>query len=148
MHLTLNQRLVLNALRQAKRPLGAYALLKQLREEGLNSPTQIYRALSRLVEHRVVHRLDTMNAFVACSHVKDCRHSQVAFVICNTCGDVEEVLDNDLGRSLERWATNHAFTLGGTAVEIRGKCASCANSEQPGDPCRSANENTGSLKHV
>lgn len=146
--LTANQHLVLDALKQAKRPLGAYFLLDQLRGTGLNSPTQIYRALNRLIERGVAHRLETLNAFVACSHLRDCTHHNVAFAICYTCGNVEEFVDDDLKCSLKRWAQSHDFSIGGSAIEIGGQCAGCTAFEALRDQRNEANEKRGFRKHV
>lgn len=68
MPLTANQEAVYAALRRAQSPLSAYALLARLREQGFNAPTQVYRALDRLLEQGIVHRLESMNAYVSCRH--------------------------------------------------------------------------------
>ncbi|WP_292510851.1 hypothetical protein [Mesorhizobium sp.] len=52
-----NQQLVLDALTRFDRPMGAYELLGLLRQEGLRSPLQIYRALDQLIEEGLVHRI-------------------------------------------------------------------------------------------
>ena len=57
--LTRNQALVLDRLEKAEGPLSAYALLDQLREEGLRAPLQVYRALDGLMQAGHVHRLES-----------------------------------------------------------------------------------------
>ena len=64
--LTRNQSLVFEALRKAKNPVGAYELLDQLREYGLKAPLQIYRTLDQLIELKIVHRLESLNAWTLC----------------------------------------------------------------------------------
>lgn len=123
--LTANQQRVLTTLQQATSPLSAYALLDQLREQGLSAPTQVYRALERLAEHGLVHRLETLNAYVSCAHSGGCRHGLKAFAICDNCGHVDEFTDNDLGRCLGRWMKNNAFSLHNSTIELRGRCATC-----------------------
>jgi len=66
--LTRNQSLVFGALSRAEGPLSAYTILDQLRDDGFRAPLQVYRALDKLVETGMVHRLESLNAFVACSH--------------------------------------------------------------------------------
>ena len=66
--LTKNQTLVMGALSQAKGPLSAYTILDELRDDGFRAPLQVYRALEKLVELGLVHRLESLNAFVACQH--------------------------------------------------------------------------------
>ena len=74
MQLTANQQRVLATLQEASSPLSAYALLDRLREAGFGAPVQVYRALERLAEQGLVHRLESLNAYVSCSHSGGCRH--------------------------------------------------------------------------
>ena len=46
--LTKNQALVLNVLTKASQPLGAYAILDELRSYGFKAPLTVYRALEQL----------------------------------------------------------------------------------------------------
>ena len=69
--LTNKQALVMNLLGKTKGPLSAYAILDQLHDSGFRGPVQVYRALEKLMELGLVHRLETLNAFVACQH-KNC----------------------------------------------------------------------------
>lgn len=126
MQLTSNQQRVLSTLQDAKRALSAYALLDRLRAVGFSAPTQVYRALERLTQHGLVHRLESVNAYVSCAHRPGCMHGFTAFAICDSCGHVDEFLDNDLSDSLGRWAQENAFSLGNSAIEIRGRCGACA----------------------
>lgn len=48
--LTRNQALVLEALERADGPLTAYAILDDVRGDGIRAPQQIYRALEKLLE--------------------------------------------------------------------------------------------------
>ena len=66
--LTRNEKLVLDALRGDHAPMTAYQLLDRLRPEGLKAPLQIYRALRALGDRHLVHKLDSQNAFMACTH--------------------------------------------------------------------------------
>ena len=129
--LTRNQSLVLGALANAGGPLSAYDILDRLRPEGLRSPLQIYRALNPLMEHGLVHRLESLNSFVACAHPGDFGHvcsrtrGVVAFAICDTCGQVDEFADDEVTERLGAWATAQRFTVAKTTVEMRGTCANC-----------------------
>ncbi len=125
--LTKHQSLVLDALSRTKEPASAYTLLEQLRDEGLRAPLQVYRALNKLVEHGLVHRLDSLNAFVACAHPHDHAHAhgQVVFAICKLCGAVQEFADAAIEKRLNSWAKQHAFAMEDTTLEVRGTCANC-----------------------
>src|SRR3546814_12693557 len=67
--MTHNQSLVLEVLRTEGRAMTAYQILDALREHGLRAPVQVYRALERLLEREEVHRIESLNAFVACRHL-------------------------------------------------------------------------------
>ncbi|WP_306120369.1 MULTISPECIES: Fur family transcriptional regulator [unclassified Roseitalea] len=124
--LTRNQALVLDTLSEADGPLSAYAILDLLRENGFRAPLQVYRALDKLVAAGRVHRLESLNAFVACQK-PDCRsHATIAFAICDRCGEVREVDDPNLARRLKTIADGLDFALHGSVVELRGLCAGCA----------------------
>lgn len=124
--LTRNQRLVLDKLEAASGPLSAYALLDELRDHGFRAPLQVYRALKTLTDAGKVHRLESLNAFVACcgSHGHDA--SMIAFAICNECGQVSEFADDVVSERLERWVGERGFVATTTAIEIRGTCETCA----------------------
>lgn len=71
--LTKNQALVMGALTHSDGPLSAYTILDKLRDQGFRAPLQVYRALDKLLEYGLVHRLESLNAFVACA----CPHEHV-----------------------------------------------------------------------
>ena len=68
--LTKNQSVVLNALKSGDTPMTAYEILglERVRAAGLKAPLTIYRALDKLIKAGLVHRIETINAFVACEH--------------------------------------------------------------------------------
>ncbi len=129
--LTKNQLLVFKALLQAGSPLSAYGILDLLRQQGLRAPLQIYRALEKLLEFGMVHRLESLNAFVACAHSHDgcdC-HGVAGFAICNACGQVTEFNDRLIDDRLRHFVAGQAFKPVKTTIEIRGFCKSCAPAE-------------------
>lgn len=124
--LTKNQEMVLDALNDAKAPMSAYAILDELRDEGFRAPPQVYRALEKLVAGGLVHRLESLNAFVACSHA-DCHDTGlIAFAICEQCGLVSEFSDDAVTTRLTHWIADHQFTNTKTTIEIRGDCGTCS----------------------
>ncbi|MBV8036119.1 Fur family transcriptional regulator [Roseateles sp.] len=123
--LTKHQTLVFNALTHGVGPASAYDLLDQLRGEGLRAPQQVYRALDKLVEYGLVHRLESLNSFVACAHPHDHKHGLLAFAICDSCGHVDEFSDVTIERRLKNWSNDHGFRPGHAAIELHGTCARC-----------------------
>jgi len=123
--LTKNQALVFSALETADGPLSAYTILDKLRDDGFRAPLQVYRALDKLVEFGMVHRLESLNAFVACRQ-PDCEsHETIAFTICERCGQVDEINDDKLARQLKSLADRSDFALTKSTVELRGNCRAC-----------------------
>ena len=58
--------LIAAELANAYKPLTAYEILEKLRPKGVSAPTTVYRALDKLVASAKVHRIESLNAFVAC----------------------------------------------------------------------------------
>lgn len=125
--LTKNQTLVLDALTRVEGPASAYLLLDRLREHGFRAPLQVYRALEKLIDYGLVHRLESLNSFVACAHPHEHAHGHglVAFAICENCGQVDEFSDATVEKRLKGWASDHSFKLAKTTIEMRGTCANC-----------------------
>lgn len=128
MTLTERQAIVLEALSDHAGPASAYALLEHLQGAGgLKAPQQIYRVLDKLLELGLVHRIESLNAFVACDQPHhDHAHSLILLAICDQCGRVDESSDAAVERGLQRWAGQHTFRMGGVSIEIHGTCAACA----------------------
>lgn len=123
--LTRNQALVLSALSRTEGPLSAYTLLDQLRGHGFRAPLQVYRALEKLQEFGLVHRLESMNSFVACAHPHEHADGVAAFAICETCGQVDEFSDDVVEHRLQDWARAKRFKPAKTTIELSGTCAAC-----------------------
>ena len=126
--LTRNQDLVFGVLRRSEAPLSAYVILDRLRDHGFRAPLQVYRALEKLLDMGLVHRLESLNAFVACAHGGEscCSHGSVAFAICNACGHVTEFHDHTVDSRLAAWVKGQGFKTEKTTIEIRGLCAACS----------------------
>ncbi len=124
-NLTRNQSFVFDTLRKAKTPMSAYAILDALRDEGFRAPLQVYRALEKLQEQKLVHRLESINAFVACCDPACQTHGAAAFAICDECGNVDEIARAPIEKSLQDWTDANHFEAQSTAIEIRGKCRDC-----------------------
>lgn len=122
---TRNEELVLAALQRAAAPQTAYQLLDALRGEGLKAPPQVYRALRSLGARHLVHRLDSLNAFVACAHHHEHDAKTLVFLICNGCGCVTEFVNAELDRLLQDAAETRGFGVAEAAVEMRGLCLAC-----------------------
>ena len=126
--LTKNQTVVLGALRRGDTPMTAYEILglEDVRAAGLKAPLTIYRALDKLIEAGLVHRIETINAFVACER---CPHPGPAgFAICEKCRKTVELTLTDCEAHLTENARRAGFRVDAMNVEMRGRCADCQSS--------------------
>lgn len=123
--LTPLRRRVLELIWVSHKPLGAYELLDQLTQEGHKpAPPTIYRALDFLLENRLIHRLASLNAFLGCSHPGDAHAGY--FLICQHCGNTEEITHNPALQSALNVSTEAAgFTVLQSALELSGICHHC-----------------------
>ena len=123
LRLTPVRRKVLELLLRERRALGAYRILALLDEAGFGSqPPVAYRALNFLVENGFAHKVERLNAFVACSFFGKV-HSP-AFMICRLCDAVAETQSMPVGKALGRAASG--FQIEQTLVEVEGVCPVCA----------------------
>lgn len=106
--------------------MSAYSILEDLRGDGFRAPPQVYRALDKLLESGLVHRLETLNAFVACAHEQCHKAGLIAFAICDSCGHVSEFSDKMVSKGLAAWSEENNFKRSKTTLEIRGECGDCS----------------------
>lgn len=127
--LTPVRRRVLELILQSDQPTGAYALLAQLqRGRGKLGPPTVYRALDFLLAHKLVHKIETSSAFIACEDIEHPHQSQ--FVICEDCGVTEEIRDEEIVESLRRLGEGRGFVVERQVVEARGLCPACRSAHR------------------
>ncbi|MDT8409838.1 MAG: Fur family transcriptional regulator [Wenzhouxiangellaceae bacterium] len=127
LRLTPTRRRVLELVLEADGPVKAYDLLDRLKtEQPTAAPPTVYRALDFLLEHHFIHRLETLNAFVSCFHPRHQHHGQ--FLICEECGRVNEIPDNDLSLELAAVARKAGFEPSRQVLEVYGRCSRCRKS--------------------
>lgn len=125
--LTELRRCVLALILEAKSPLTAYQLLDRLKEirKGAVPPT-IYRALEFLMEQRLIHKVERLNAFIPCIEAGHHPHA-AQFLICRKCGTVAEIEDRAVSEALEHAAEREGFHPSHAIVELDGTCAACSH---------------------
>lgn len=121
--LTELRRRVLELIWASPRPSGAYAILEALRQERRAEPPTVYRALDFLIENRLVHRIESLNAYVGCGH-PDAPHSG-QFLICTRCHGIAEIEDEAIDGAVHARAERAGFAISGQTIEISGLCHSC-----------------------
>jgi Fur family zinc uptake transcriptional regulator len=122
--LTPIRRRVLELVWSSHQPIGAYAILDQLRRDGHSAaPPTAYRALDFLLERGLVHRIESLNAFIGCP-APGAVHP-VQFLICRNCGTTAELDDRQVEAALEKSASARGFAIERRVIELSGLCRHC-----------------------
>ncbi len=122
--LTGQRRDVLACVAQSHAAAGAYDIIDRMASRGPRpAPITVYRALDFLEAHGLVHKIESRNAFVACSHAHD--GAPAALLICESCGQVAELDIPDAFGTLAAAAAAQGFGVRRSVVELTGRCAGC-----------------------
>lgn len=122
---TAQRKKILELVWNSHKPVGAYDILDILQKSGQRAaPPTVYRALEFLIEADLVHRLDSINAFVGCPDPENPHAGQ--FLICERCRSVTELDDVEINSLVARKAGQQGFTASRQTLEIQGLCRNCA----------------------
>ncbi len=117
---------VLRLVWQSHRPVGAYALLDLLgaaagkRRPG---PPTVYRALEFLCEQGLVHRVESLNAYIGCQ-IGVGPHDHELY-ICRGCGCTLETAQPSIRRAVDAYAAGVGFSVDAMTLEVLGLCPAC-----------------------
>ena len=119
------QQLFMDLREKKPNPMSAYMILDQLRDSGFRAPLQIYRALEKLIGMGRVRRLESLNDFIACSHMSCEKGGATALVICDRCENVQEVCDESVSLFLAALTQKAKFRASKSSIELHGVCDAC-----------------------
>jgi Fur family zinc uptake transcriptional regulator len=115
---------VFRLLAQSEGGVGAYDLLEKLQLSEPNAkPATIYRALEFLAEQGFTHKIESTNAYLLCHHFEHIHPAQL--LICDSCGNVEELHSNVISNELDSKAQAAGFNISKQTIEAHGFCAKC-----------------------
>lgn len=118
------RRRILTMIWQGHKAVKAYDLLDQLATEGGSAkPPTVYRALDFLMEEGLVHKIESLNAYVGCPHPGNSHISQ--FLICDDCENVDEVTSEALTTAVHMAAQESNFQISKQTLELHGRCKRC-----------------------
>lgn len=120
-----NDQDVLAILSSHHAPMSAYDILDALKGTQMRAAVQVYRALQKLLKCHLIHRVESLNAFVVCEH--DCHGSMPGFLVCESCGSVSEFDPSEAVAALTNKATG--FRIDGISLELKGRCSACQSNE-------------------
>ena len=124
LNLTPVRRRVLEIGWRAHDPIGAYQILGELaKERDKAAPPTVYRALEFLVDAGLVHRLDSLKAFIGCDTPLAAHVAQ--FFVCRECHGATEIDDPAIGRALAAKSHELGFRIEPASLEVKGVCARC-----------------------
>jgi Fur family zinc uptake transcriptional regulator len=130
--LTVLRRRVLELVWARHRPIGAYDILAALgRRRGSVAPPTVYRALEFLKAHGLIHRIESLNAFVGCERPGQPHCGQ--FLICRACGRAAELADGRIDAALRRSLAEAGFALERPTIEAVGLCPDCRPAGEAGN---------------
>jgi Fur family zinc uptake transcriptional regulator len=123
--LTPLRRRVLELVQSQREAVKAYDLLAMLSTmERAAKPPTVYRALDFLIEQGLVHRVDSLNAFVGCDH-PDTPHA-AHLLVCTRCGRVQELHSAAVDAAVDAAVAATGFAAHRARLEVHGLCARCA----------------------
>lgn len=124
LQLTPIRRRVFELILERHAPIGAYDILASLKKgEGALAPVTVYRALEFLLAAGLIHRIDALNAYVACESPHSTHIGQ--FLICRDCQRVMELDDDSISQLVAKRARAAGFTAEMDDIEIKGICDAC-----------------------
>jgi Fur family zinc uptake transcriptional regulator len=115
--------LILTALRKSKVPMSAYDLLAKLRARGVKAPPTVYRALQSLQAEGLIHRIESLGAFIAC-HSEEADHG-TQFAVCRDCKTVVELHDHRICKTIDQLGKSIGFRVEREMLELIGLCSHC-----------------------
>ncbi|MDB2461183.1 transcriptional repressor [Gammaproteobacteria bacterium] len=104
----------------------AYDLLEDLKKiDSSAKPPTVYRSLDFLIENGFIHKIQSLNAFVGCTHPLE--HKECYFLICNSCQNIEECCSVKLNKVVTSTTKKNHFKPDKVTLEIAGTCQECIN---------------------
>ena len=124
--LTKLRRRVLELVWSSHEPVKAYDILDILRDEHSGSaPPTVYRALEFLQDEGMVHKIESLNAYVGCG-APDHNHAS-QFFICQSCGAAAEMNDTEIRNLIADKAADMSFKIDKEIIEVKGVCSQCSD---------------------
>ncbi len=124
MRYTPSRQLTLDIISANERPIGAYAIIEEMgKVTHKPKPTTVYRAIEFLQKNGFIHKIESLNAFVACEFGQT--HDGSQFIVCRDCGAVEEIHSCHLPKDLKKQVEAVGFKIDCWNTEIHGVCQQC-----------------------
>lgn len=125
---------VLMLIWQSHKPLGAYDIIDMLATVSNRriAPPTVYRTLEFLLELGVIHRINSLNAYIGCP-TPNTEHPGY-FLICKQCHTVNESNDEKLLQQITRLGHDANFQIQKQWLEVLGLCQHCQTQQSATPP--------------
>jgi Fur family zinc uptake transcriptional regulator len=115
---------------QSHKPLGAYVIMDKLAELSKRriAPPTVYRALEFLLDLKLIHRINSLNAYIGCTNPKSHQSSALKtnyFLICSECHDTQEIISPLISDSISQASSEPGFVAQKIWLEVTGLCKQC-----------------------
>jgi Fur family zinc uptake transcriptional regulator len=115
---------VLELIWESHQAVKAYDLLDRIKPFNDSAkPATVYRALDFLLENKLIHRVESMNAFIGCNHLQG--QHDLLLLICEACHQVQERPAKQVMDALANELIDSDFSAQRKTIEIHGICHSC-----------------------
>lgn len=116
---------ILELIWESHQAVKAYDLLERIKPFNDSAkPATVYRALDFLIEQKLIHRVESMNAFIGCNHMEG-KH-ELLLLICENCNVIEERPAPEVMKSLFEELNQAGFNAHRKTIEIHGDCSRCS----------------------
>jgi Fur family transcriptional regulator, zinc uptake regulator len=131
--LTSLRRRILDQILNTDGVIKAYDLIHELSsaDRSIKPPT-VYRSLAFLLDQGFIHRIESLNGFVACNHPGEAH--ETLLMICDTCGHIHEMHTEDISEALDQAADQEGFAISTKVVELHGLCRGCQGTDLKPSP--------------
>jgi Fur family zinc uptake transcriptional regulator len=108
--------------------MGAYEILEKLKKKRSNAePMTVYRVLKQLMAAKLVHKIESQNVYVCCTHTDTKQnHHKTILLLCKNCSNSSEFEDTSFSRSIKSFVKKHKMEIDDTPIEIHGLCHACS----------------------
>lgn len=102
----------------------AYDILEKLKNDDFsNAPPTVYRALDFLIENKIIHKINSINAYFACYEKN--KTNQCYFIICKKCSAINEYKSDVINLDIEKIAKKSKAKINSVNLEIEVECSDC-----------------------
>lgn len=127
--LTPTREQVLKLVWDSHKPIGAYTIMEALAELSKRrvAPPTVYRALDFLLDLGLIHRINSLNAFIGCTSPDSEHHNY--FLICESCKLTVELDPEFMQKPIDTLSQTSGFEIKTQSLELMGLCPNCINQQ-------------------